>query len=86
MGAGDIVPETAAGRQLTDDERARLEDALPQAMNELPDEDRVITRMRFWNAISVADIARLLRIDQKPLFGASRPFKSGCESGWRNAA
>ena len=86
MGAGDIVPETAAKLQLTDDARARLAVALPQAMNELPDEDRVITRMRFWNAISVADIARLLRIDQKPLFGASRPFKSGCESGWRNAA
>lgn len=66
--AGDIVPDMSAGPQLTGDERARLDSALLQAMNELPHEDRVITRMRFWDAISVADIARLLHIDQKPLY------------------
>ena len=66
--AGDVVPDTATGPQLTTDERARLDSALQQAMNELADEDRVITRMRFWDAILVADIARLLHIEQKPLY------------------
>ncbi len=41
---------------------------LRSAINELPAEDQVLMRMRFWDDISVADISRTLRIDQKPLY------------------
>jgi len=34
----------------------------------LPSEDALIVRMRFWNDQSVADIARILRLDQKGLY------------------
>ncbi len=42
--------------------------ALRAAMTELPAEDQVLMRMRFWDDISVADIARTLRMEQKPLY------------------
>lgn len=50
------------------EERQRLAQALRNAVNELPDEDRLITRMRFWDGVSIADIARILHMDQKPLY------------------
>jgi RNA polymerase sigma factor for flagellar operon FliA len=42
--------------------------ALREAVEQLPPDDRVIARMRFWDDLSVADIARALRIEQKPLY------------------
>jgi RNA polymerase sigma factor (sigma-70 family) len=45
-----------------------LERAVADAIGTLPPEDRVIVRMRFWDDFSVADIARTLGIDQKPLY------------------
>ena len=53
---GDIGPDDAGLHVLRD------------ALDALPAEDRVIVRMRFWDDRSVADIARLLRIEQKPLY------------------
>lgn len=41
---------------------------LRDAMASLPDEDRVIIRMRFWDDVSVADVARALGLEQKPLY------------------
>jgi RNA polymerase sigma factor for flagellar operon FliA len=41
---------------------------LRAALAELPSEDRVIMRMRFWDDVSVADIARTLGLEQKPLY------------------
>ena len=41
---------------------------LRAAVQELAPEDQVIMRMRFWDDISVADIARALRLEQKPLY------------------
>jgi RNA polymerase sigma factor for flagellar operon FliA len=38
------------------------------ALQELPAEDQVIVRMRFWDDFSVADIARALGLEQKPLY------------------
>jgi RNA polymerase sigma factor for flagellar operon FliA len=35
---------------------------------ELPAEDQVMVRMRFWDDFSVADIARTLGVEQKPLY------------------
>ena len=42
--------------------------ALREAVELLPPDERVIARMRFWDDLSVADIARSLRIEQKPLY------------------
>jgi RNA polymerase sigma factor (sigma-70 family) len=52
----------------TDAERRSAEAALFQALDELPAEDRVIVRMRIWEDLSVADVARGLGIPQKPLY------------------
>ena len=50
------------------DERVQVVGAIRELITQLPDEEQVIVRMRFWDDISVADIARTLRIDQKPLY------------------
>jgi RNA polymerase sigma factor (sigma-70 family) len=71
------APETLeapdrADRAVTEAEAAQLrEDAwrtIEQALEALPPEDRVILRLRYWEGMSVADIARTLRLDQKPLY------------------
>lgn len=51
-----------------DAELDEVREALDGAVESLDQEDRVITRMRFWSAHSVADIARALRLEQKPLY------------------
>ena len=42
--------------------------ALDRAMAGLGDEDRLIVKMRFWTGQTVADIARTLQLEQKPLY------------------
>ncbi|HUQ80430.1 MAG TPA: sigma-70 family RNA polymerase sigma factor [Gemmatimonadaceae bacterium] len=42
--------------------------AVRGALEQLPVEDQVIVRMRFWDDVSVAEIARRLRVEQKPLY------------------
>ena len=42
--------------------------ALFKVMETLPPEERHILRMRFGDGRSVADVARALRIEQKPLY------------------
>ena len=42
--------------------------ALDRIMSDLPPEDRLILRMHFWEDMRIADIARGLHIDQKPLY------------------
>jgi len=56
-----IGQEDAAQSRATDE-------ALSRALERLPPEDRVILRMRFWEDMSVADIARGLHLEQKPLY------------------
>lgn len=51
-----------------DEERERCRALVEQSLNTLPVEDRLIIRMRFWENVSVADIARGLRLEQKPLY------------------
>jgi len=48
--------------------RRRGEEALRRALETLAAEDRVVVRMRFWEALSVADVARALGVAQKPLY------------------
>jgi RNA polymerase sigma factor (sigma-70 family) len=47
-------------------ERARR--ALVRALDSLTEEDRVVVRLRFWEGLSIADIARTLNVPQKPLY------------------
>lgn len=42
--------------------------ALAHALDQLQVEDRLILRMRFWEALSVADVARALALPQKSLY------------------
>jgi len=46
----------------------RILDALTVAIQSLSDQDRVILRLRFQDGLAVADIARALHLDQKPLY------------------
>lgn len=46
----------------------RILDALTSAMRSLSDQDRVILRLRFQDGLAIADIARALHLDQKPLY------------------
>jgi RNA polymerase sigma factor (sigma-70 family) len=49
-------------------ERQTVDGELTRAIEALPPEDRLILRMRFWEDLSVADIARGLDRPQKPLY------------------
>ena len=51
-----------------DAERQRAHDALDGALRALPPEDRLLVSMRFLDGQSIADIARALRTEQKPLY------------------
>jgi RNA polymerase sigma factor (sigma-70 family) len=51
-----------------DDQRATAEEALRGALHELPDEDRAIIRMLYYEGLSVADIARVLGVEQRRLY------------------
>lgn len=48
--------------------RGRVTDALSEAIEALPAEDRVILQLRFWKKQKIADIARTLGLEQKPLY------------------
>jgi RNA polymerase sigma factor (sigma-70 family) len=50
------------------DEFLVLEELLHTLVAALPAEDALIMRMRFWSEMSVADIARVLQVEQKPLY------------------
>ncbi|MGH7648127.1 MAG: RNA polymerase sigma factor [Gemmatimonadaceae bacterium] len=67
------VPAATTPATLTDvdeTEVARLaaSQALGRVLTNLPDEDRTILRLMYWEGLSVADIARALRLDQKRLY------------------
>jgi RNA polymerase sigma factor for flagellar operon FliA len=49
-------------------ERAAVEGALRAAIGRMSPEDQCILTMRFWQDMSVADIARSLNVPQKPLY------------------
>ena len=51
-----------------DEERVATEQVLQQSLRQLPAEDQVILRLRYWDGVSIADIARLLQLEQKPLY------------------
>jgi RNA polymerase sigma factor (sigma-70 family) len=49
-------------------DRAIIDRALGDALRELHAEDRVVLRLRYWEGMTVADIARALQVPQKPLY------------------
>lgn len=69
---GDEGVAGAARAGQAPDEGSAETRAVAEALNalvaELPPEDGLILRMRFWDDTSVADIARALRLEQKPLY------------------
>jgi RNA polymerase sigma factor (sigma-70 family) len=48
--------------------RARALEAMQTAIGALPLEERRILRMRYWEGRSIADVARALDLEQKPLY------------------
>jgi RNA polymerase sigma factor (sigma-70 family) len=69
----DLVPsgDGADARALATERDERLavaEQALRRALQKLPDEDRVIIRMLYNEGLSVAEIARALRVEQPRLY------------------
>ena len=69
----DTVPSAhAADHHVTESEahthRGRVTEALSRAIEALPAEDRLILKLRFWHGRKIADIARTLGLEQKPLY------------------
>lgn len=62
----------AAEAPLLERETARLSDeasrVVQRALAALPQEDRTIVRMHFGSGMSIADISRMLRLPQRPLY------------------
>lgn len=68
---GAPAPERADVRVVAaeiNQKRRCVDEALKRALEHLPPEDRLIVRMRFWEGLSVANIARGLGVPQKPLY------------------
>jgi len=64
----DAAPDDNIVRAEQDFRARRIQAALDRARQALPAEDRLILRMRFDDSMSVAEIARALRRDQKRLY------------------
>lgn len=60
--------ESGIGEAEHDRQRTALTAALFKVMAQLPPEEQHILRMRFGDGRSVADVARALRLEQKPLY------------------
>jgi RNA polymerase sigma factor (sigma-70 family) len=66
-----VADERADDRVTAAEDQARLErrsDALHRAMAQLAPEDQVLVRMHFQDGRSLADVARTLNLEQKPLY------------------
>src|SRR5262245_13477885 len=68
----DVPSSDSADGPLLDHERERrlqaAKAALGHAVDRLAPEDRVIVRLHFYEGFSIADVARAVRIPQKPLY------------------
>jgi RNA polymerase sigma factor for flagellar operon FliA len=62
------VTDAEVARQELDESRTTTMQEVERALASLAPEDQLIVRMRYFDAMSVADIARTLRLDQKPLY------------------
>ena len=64
----EAPPDAMLERDEAADAARHAARALSQALSQLPAEDQLILRMRFENCVAVADIARALQLEQKPLY------------------
>lgn len=62
------IPDPSTAEPLSTDEKRRFLDKLSNALSKLDPEERLLVRMRFWDGMTVADIARALHVEQKPLY------------------
>lgn len=71
-------------------ERSRGFATLQEEVATLPAQDRLIVQLRFERGLQVSEIARLLRLDQKPLYrrleGILRALRGRLEAGGLDAA
>lgn len=66
--ASDRSPETILNERVAAAEKRVLGEGLQSALAALSAEDRIILQARYWDGMSVADIARMLHLEQKPLY------------------
>ena len=67
LATSDSADSVLANREI-DEQREQCRLIVEEAINSLSVEDRLIVRLRFWEGLSVADIARGLKLEQKPLY------------------
>ena len=66
--AGEPAPDERILERERHEARGRVWEALGRAWAKLPDEDRLILKMHFQQGMQVVEIARMLPLDQKPLY------------------
>lgn len=65
----EVDPPAPPGVEATDQlDRQPVAAALRNVLASLDDEDRLILRLHYWDDASIADISRMLRVEQKPLY------------------
>lgn len=69
----DAIPavssaEERVAEQESDQTRRTVFGALERVMGRLPEEDRVILQLVYWQGLSIADVARVRSLPQKPLY------------------
>ena len=62
------APDDALRAREWDDRQDRLMRTLLRSLARLPPEDAMIVRMHLADGVSIADVARTLRLEQKPLY------------------
>jgi RNA polymerase sigma factor for flagellar operon FliA len=66
--AGEIHADDELWQSERSGDWATIQTALARALESLPAEDRLIIRLRFWEGWTIADVARALDLEQKPLY------------------
>lgn len=65
---GGLAADDGLRAEEADAERRSVGACLSAAVEGLPADDRVIVRLRYWQGLSVADVARALGVPQTPLY------------------
>lgn len=63
-----LQPDQHVSRERLRPSAVRVRTALEEAVNSLPTQDQLIVRLRFREELSIADIARALHLEAKPLY------------------
>jgi RNA polymerase sigma factor for flagellar operon FliA len=67
-GVADRIPLAPPPDRAVGSFTADIEQAVRSLMDELPAEDALVVRLRFWSGLTVAEVARTLHLDQKALY------------------